>query len=293
MRVARLARWAYCRDMPDHDSDALAVPPGLYTRSLADTGSHYIHAGHDPRSPLVPTRIPGLPPLVQACCADRRWWIVILDRERLRRARSRAGLSQRQLAAAAGLGRATISALESQDLPRCHFRTRGRIAAALGTHPKAISAPGDPLADVPGAVTLPSDRRAGPGGLANQRFLGRHDQVREARAFLRGILGDSLVADAALLVGSELAANAVQHSRSAQPGGTFTVRGRLWHDAWAWVEVQDDGGRWKAQRPGSAERGRGLVIIDELASYWDIREDDARRVICARVDCHNRGDRMT
>ncbi|MDQ2875453.1 MAG: helix-turn-helix domain-containing protein [Actinomycetota bacterium] len=234
--------------MPDHDSDALAMPLGLRARHLGGTHSRYIHAGHDPRSPLVPTRILGLPPLVQACCADRRWWIVILDSDRLRQARSRAGLSQRQLAAAAGIGRATIGALESQDLPRCHFRTRGRIAAALGTHPKAITFAGDPLTDAPDVTATPGDRPAGPGKSGSQRFLGRPDQVREARAFLRGILGGCPVADAALLVCSELAANAVQHSRSARTGGAFTIRAQLWPGAWAWVEVQDDGGRWE---PGS------------------------------------------
>jgi DNA-binding XRE family transcriptional regulator len=105
------------------------------------TVSRYVHAGHDPRSPLVPTRFPDIP-LAQACCADRRWWIVVLDGGQLRQARRRADLSQRQLAAAAEVGRATISALEGPDRPRCHFRTRGRIAAALGTHPRAITAPG-------------------------------------------------------------------------------------------------------------------------------------------------------
>jgi DNA-binding XRE family transcriptional regulator/anti-sigma regulatory factor (Ser/Thr protein kinase) len=269
---------------PDHDSDAVAVPLGLRARHLGDTLSRYIHAGHDPRSLLVPTRIPGLPPLVQACCADRRWWIVILDRDRLRQARSRAGLSQRQLAAAAGIGRATIGALESQDLPRCHFRTRGRIAAALGTHPKAITAPGDPLAGAVCATAAPSARRAGPGSADSQRFPGRPDQVREARGFLRGILGDCPVADAALLVCSELAANAVQHSRSARPGGAFTVLTQYRPGSWAWVEVQDDGGRWEPGRPGITEGWRGLAIVDELASYWDIREEDASRVICARLD---------
>jgi DNA-binding XRE family transcriptional regulator/anti-sigma regulatory factor (Ser/Thr protein kinase) len=251
---------------------------GPVTRTL----SRYVYAGHDPRSPLVPTRIPGIP-LAQACCVDRRWWIVILDGDRLRQARSRAGLSQRQLAAAAGIGRATIGALESRDLPRCHFRTRGRIAAALGTHPKAISAPGDPLAGAPSATVAPGDPQPVPGSAGSRRFPGRPDQVREARAFLQGILGDCPVADAALLVCSELAANAVQHSRSARPGGAFTVRAQFRPDAWAWVEVQDDGGRWAAGNPDAPERGRGLIIVDELASYWDIRED-VSRVICARLD---------
>lgn len=270
--------------MPDHDPDApAAMSLSLLTRPADDTGSRYIHAGHDPRSPLVPTRIPGLPPQIQACCADRRWWIVILDRDRLRRARDRAGLSQRQLAAAAGIGRATVSALESQDLPRCHFRTRGRIAAALATHPKAITAPGDPMAGAPSEAAAPGERQAS--RIGSQRFPGRPEQVQEARAFLRGILGDCRVADTALLVCSELAANAVQHSRSAEPGGGFTVRALLQFGAWAWVEVHDDGGRWQPGKLDVAEHGRGLVIVDELASYWDIREDDnASRIICARLD---------
>ena len=247
------------------------------------TLSRYVHAGHDPRSPLVPTCIPDIP-LAHACCADRRWWIVVLDGVRLREARRRAGLSQRQLATAAGIGRATIGALESQDLPRCHFRTRARIAAALGTHPKAITAPGDPMAGAPVVSAAPGDREPGPGGACSRVFPGRADQVREARAFLRGILGDCPVADVALLVCSELATNSVRHSRSARPGGTFTIRAQVCAGAWAWVEVQDEGGRWAAREPGSDERGRGLVVVDEVAGYWDIREDDMGRVVCARLD---------
>jgi serine/threonine-protein kinase RsbW len=269
---------------PDHYSDALAMPLGLRARHLGDTLSRYIHAGHDPHSPLVPAPISGLPPLIRACCADRRWWIVTLDSDRLRQARSKAGLSQRQLAAAAGIGRTTIGALEGQDLPRCHFRTRGRIAAALGTHPKAITAPGDPLAGMPAATGASGGQRSGPASAGSQRFRGRLDQVREARAFLRAILGDWPVADAALVVCSELAANAVQHSRSARPGGVFTIRALVQPDAWAWIEVQDDGGRWEPRRPGTGDHGRGLIIVDELASYWDVQEQEASRTICVRLD---------
>jgi serine/threonine-protein kinase RsbW len=245
--------------------------------------SRYVHAGHDPRSPLVPTRIPGIP-LAQACCVDWRWWIVILDGDRLRQARSRAGLSQRQLAADAGIGRATIGVLESQDLPRCHFRTRSRVAAALGTHPKAITAPGDPMAGVPASAAVPDVRVSGPGGARSRVFTGRADQIREARGFLRGVLGDCPVIDEALLVCSELASNAVQHSRSARPGGAFTVRSWTCPGAWAWVEVQDEGGPWLAPKERSEEGGRGLVVVDEVAGWWDIREDDASRVVCVRLD---------
>jgi len=260
-----------------------AAGAGAVTGPGGGTLSRYVHDGHDPRSPLVPTRIPGLP-LVQACCADRRWWIVILDGDRLRRARRRAGLSQRELATAAGVGRATIGTLESQDLPRCHFRTRARVAAALGTHPKAITAPGDPLAGARAVIAAPDAGEPGQGGACGRVFPGRADQVREVRAFLRGILSGCPVADTALLVCSELASNTVLHSRSARPGGAFTVRAQVRPGAWAWVEVQDEGGRWAARKPDSDERGRGLVVVGEVADYWDIRESDESRVVCARLD---------
>jgi anti-sigma regulatory factor (Ser/Thr protein kinase)/lambda repressor-like predicted transcriptional regulator len=209
---------------------------------------------------------------------------VILDGDRLRQARGRAGLSQRQLAAAAGVGRATIAALLRQDLPRCHFRTRARVAAALGTHPKAITAPGGPMVGAPIVPAAPGDETPGPGGARSRVLPGRADQVREARAFMRGVLGDCPIADTAMLVRSELASNAVQHSRSARPGGTFTVRARVSPGAWVWVEVQDEGGRWAEEKPGSDERGRGLVVVEEVADYWDIRETGESRVICARLD---------
>ena len=43
-------------------------------------------------------------------------------------------------------------------------------------------------------------------------------------------------------------------------------------------------------RGGLDARGRGLVVVDELAAYWDIRGDDTGRVVCARLDWPARGD---
>jgi serine/threonine-protein kinase RsbW len=241
--------------------------------------SRFAHAGHMPGSPLVPTGVPEMP-LAPACCAERRWWLVTLDRERLRQARDRAGLSQRRLARAAGVGRATIGKLEGQDRPRCHFRTRARVAFALGTHPKAITAPdgvsaGTTVATValPGPAASRADSRS---------FPARADQVREARAFVRQVLAGCPVIDSLLLVCSELASNAVQHSASARPGGAFTVRAAVLEGVWAQVEIEDEGGRWAPGRR-SDEGGRGLLVVDELADWWDIREDGASRTVCARL----------
>jgi anti-sigma regulatory factor (Ser/Thr protein kinase) len=134
------------------------------------------------------------------------------------------------------------------------------------------------------AITVaPGDRATAPGWTCSQSFPARDDQVRHARAFLRPVLADCPVADEVLLVCSELAGNAVQHSASARRGGHFIVRVVIRTGAHVWIEVEDNGGRWAA-RECTGEHGRGLFIVDELAAYWDIRGDDTGRVVCARLD---------
>ncbi|HXP19673.1 MAG TPA: ATP-binding protein [Streptosporangiaceae bacterium] len=117
----------------------------------------------------------------------------------------------------------------------------------------------------------------------SRTFPACRDQVRQARAFLRPVLAGCPKADDAILVCSELAANAVVHSASARPGGRFTIRAEVREGDYLWVEVEDEGGRW-AGGGGSAERGRGLEVIAALADYWDIRGDDTGRTVCARLD---------
>jgi anti-sigma regulatory factor (Ser/Thr protein kinase) len=56
-------------------------------------------------------------------------------------------------------------------------------------------------------------------------FAGEAAQVGVARRFVAGVLaGVWPDVDAAVLLTSELAANAVLHSASGKPGGKFTVR---------------------------------------------------------------------
>ncbi len=102
-------------------------------------------------------------------------------------------------------------------------------------------------------------------------FPGHPDQVRQARRFVaRALAGCPAAADAVLGV-SELASNAVQHTRSGQ-GGRFQVlvwRGR----ASACVAVIDDGARRgpapRAHSPGElAGSGHGLRVVADLAASW-------------------------
>jgi anti-sigma regulatory factor (Ser/Thr protein kinase) len=101
-------------------------------------------------------------------------------------------------------------------------------------------------------------------------FAGQPGQVAQARHFVQAALaGCPALADAVLLT-SELATNAVQHSASGR-GGAFVVAichapGRVR------VTVTDDG---SATRPIMAPEpeelavsGRGLVLVDCLADRW-------------------------
>jgi anti-sigma regulatory factor (Ser/Thr protein kinase) len=82
---------------------------------------------------------------------------------------------------------------------------------------------------------------------------------------------------------SELAANAVLHSNSRRPGGTFTVRIESCPGAYIRIEVEDDGGPWMARAPDPAS-GRGLDIIRALAAEWGVTASPAGRSVWARIN---------
>lgn len=94
------------------------------------------------------------------------------------------------------------------------------------------------------------------------------EQAREARRFLAAVMDGRPEADDAALCLSELAANAILHSRSRDPGGQFTVRIRI-RDGRLRVEVDDQGGPWtKPARRHDGQHGRGLLIVARLADEW-------------------------
>lgn len=104
----------------------------------------------------------------------------------------------------------------------------------------------------------------------DRRFPGHPAQVRCVRRFLAAIAGELPVAHDAVSCVSELAANAIVHSRSGAPDGWFTVRVGLAAGTLR-VEVQDQGGPWKPHPSGDGLSGRGLAIVGELASAWGRR----------------------
>ncbi|GAA4626479.1 hypothetical protein GCM10023196_034900 [Actinoallomurus vinaceus] len=103
-------------------------------------------------------------------------------------------------------------------------------------------------------------------------FPGRPDQARLVRRFVAFLLDDCRHADDAVQVVAELAGNALIHTRSGRPGGTFVVEVRRWEDGLA-VSVTDQGGSLEDSGPHRrpqdddlAENGRGLPIVADLAT---------------------------
>ena len=75
-------------------------------------------------------------------------------------------------------------------------------------------------------------------------YPGTADQARYVRADLAVICAGFPAAESLVLLTSELVTNAIVHSRSGRPGGSFTVRVLLYLGDYAWIEVVDEGGAW-------------------------------------------------
>ena len=87
-------------------------------------------------------------------------------------------------------------------------------------------------------------------------------------------------------IASELAANAAVHSRSAAPGGWFTVRAEVRDGDYVWIEVEDQGGPW-ACHAHDDDHPHGLDLVDALAGdgNWGIDGDASHgRTVWARLD---------
>jgi len=101
-------------------------------------------------------------------------------------------------------------------------------------------------------------------------FPGRRDQVRYARAFIARFLDGHPAADDAVLMVSELAANACAHSASGQPGGAFTVRAWVSDGGCVYAEVEDDGSPWDGTF-GETSSPHGLYLVRALSAECGTR----------------------
>jgi anti-sigma regulatory factor (Ser/Thr protein kinase) len=113
-------------------------------------------------------------------------------------------------------------------------------------------------------------------------FPGEPAQVGQVRAGVQEFLAGCPRADDAVLIASELAANAVLHSGSA--GQSFTVRAEVFR-SYCWVEVEDLGGPWLCRQRD--DRPHGLDIVTALVGdNWGVETSRGCRVTWARVAFH-------
>lgn len=123
--------------------------------------------------------------------------------------------------------------------------------------------------------------KAGIALLGSLTIPGRPEQAATARAFVARTLGDGCPhTDTATLLTSELVTNSLRHSRSRCEGGTVTVT-LIAVPGGVRVEVIDDGGpaaptlsSSPGERPGLAEGGRGLHLVQALSARWNYWHDD-------------------
>ena len=117
-------------------------------------------------------------------------------------------------------------------------------------------------------------------------FQASPERVGAARRFLAECLDGAPETSDAIVCLSELASNAVLHSRSARPGGQFRVRVRR-APGWLRVEVTDEGGPWKQDMPCDTH-GRGLLVVQMLAGYVDVGDveiDSPARTVAFEMGC--------
>jgi anti-sigma regulatory factor (Ser/Thr protein kinase) len=122
----------------------------------------------------------------------------------------------------------------------------------------------------------PEPRRRLPLRRCSFRFVGRPESVKDARDWMERKLAFSgapeETAENILLLLSELATDNVRHAPVASVGrGGFYVRAFFFH-GWLRVEVLDAYGRSPSLRVVTpetcAESGRGLLLVNALASRW-------------------------
>jgi anti-sigma regulatory factor (Ser/Thr protein kinase) len=118
-----------------------------------------------------------------------------------------------------------------------------------------------------------------------QAFSGEVRQVRAVRHWIETLLPDCEARDSLILIASELAANSVEHTRSGEPGGHFTVHLACSSDS-VRLTVGDQGSPRPPQAVAAAldsEHGRGLFMVDGLAADWGCTDTPEGRSLWADV----------
>jgi anti-sigma regulatory factor (Ser/Thr protein kinase) len=119
-------------------------------------------------------------------------------------------------------------------------------------------------------------------------YPGRADHLHHVRRAVASHLAGCTTADDAALIASELAANAIMHSRSR--AADFTVRAEL-HPDHVRIEAEDLGGPWRRRQPDG--RRHGLDVVEALTGPdgWGTKTTTGgARLVWARIDLNAAGE---
>jgi anti-sigma regulatory factor (Ser/Thr protein kinase) len=126
-------------------------------------------------------------------------------------------------------------------------------------------------------------------------FRGDADQVSQVRRWIEDLLPDCEPLADLLLLASELCTNAIMHTWSGVAGGQFNV-GLEWAPALARLVIGDQGSPTApviavgAGDPDwTAESGRGLWLVNELADDWGMASRGGHRWVWADVTWQAKG----
>jgi len=108
-------------------------------------------------------------------------------------------------------------------------------------------------------------------------YPGLPEAVTAARHHVAQALAGAPCAEDALFAVSEVAANAVVHSRSGRPGGWFTVAADVVPGVLAAVVVTDQGGPWAGRAADTYPHG--LEIVRAMATEVRVDGDDDGRTV--------------
>ncbi|QVQ51132.1 ATP-binding protein [Spiractinospora alimapuensis] len=118
------------------------------------------------------------------------------------------------------------------------------------------------------------------------------ETVAEARAWVseqcarHGV--DGHTHDCAVLIASEFATNAIKHSRSGKPGGTYTVHTEF-QGPTLYLSVTDNGAPYPPyKRPRESkdrlpENGQGLWLVEAHADWWRALKFHDHHTITAKL----------
>ena len=146
-------------------------------------------------------------------------------------------------------------------------------------------------------VVSRADLTGDPCNPVSRTFTGTNDQVAAVRRFVRSQLADHPALDDAVLAASELAANAIAHTRSGCAGGTFAVHIGVMSSKSVCLLVADEGGPTipDPQRARvDADSGRGLDLVTAVSAIFVPAGDENTRnvlvVITAGSDEEDHSD---